>query len=350
MLDRLNFADSLGSDNHAGVHPKIMQALLDVNRGSAHAYGMDEVSELLRAEFERLFGSDVEAHLVFNGTAANVLCLSTLTRSFEAIICSDMAHLHVDECGAPEKFLGAKLLTLPTRDGKISPEQAETYLQRGGDQHYSQPRAVSLTQPTEMGVCYTLEELKAWRKFCDAHGLHLHIDGARLANAAVSLNASFADVVRGADAVSFGGTKNGLMGAEACLLFSKKSKEGFKFLRKQGMQLPSKTRFLAAQFYAYLHGDLWREIAEHSTRTARSLAERLQAFEELKLAAPVESNAVFVHVPKAWIKPLREQFFFYVWDNNTQLCRWMIGFDWTEQKTESLLKAIREVQKCSLAK
>ncbi|HMN67548.1 MAG TPA: beta-eliminating lyase-related protein, partial [Bdellovibrionales bacterium] len=311
-----------------------------------HAYGFDEVSDLAEQEFHRVFGPGVEAHFVFNGTAANVLCLTPLLKSHEAVICADTAHLNVDECGAPEKFLGTKLLTLPTPDGKIAPGQAQVFLERPGDQHYAQPRAVSLTLPTETGLCYSLEELRAWREFSLRENLMLHLDGARLANAAqvlgLSLKALTADL--GVDCVSFGGTKNGLMGAEACLLFSDRAKEGFKFHRKQAMQLPSKTRFLAAQFYAYLKDDLWRDIAAHVHAGALKLADRLKEFEEIRLAYAIQSNALFVHLPKDWIAPLKKHSFFYVWNPKTNLCRWMISFDWTDADSDRLIDAIEETR------
>jgi len=348
MFDDLRFSTSLGSDNHSGVHPRVMEALLAANRGHAHAYGMDELCELTAREFKRIFGPEAEAQYVFTGTAANVLSASGLVRSFEAVVCSEVAHLHLDECGAPEKFLGGKLWTIKSPDGRIQPEQIAEVLQRQGDQHFAQPRLVSLTQPTELGVCYSLEELHAWRKFTREKNLMLHLDGARLCNAAVNLGCTLREMTAeiGVDVVSFGGTKNGLMGAEAVILFSPKAKENFKFYRKQAMQLSSKTRFLAAQFHAYLHGDLWLEIAQHVTATAKDLSQRLEEFPEIRVEFPVQSNALFVRLPKPWTSPLREKFFFYVWDPEINLCRWMISFDWREETTERLISALREVKKC----
>jgi threonine aldolase len=348
MFDEFKFNLSLGSDNHSGVHPRVIEALLAANRGHAHAYGMDEVSELTVVEFKRVFGASVDPQYVFTGTAANVLSLAPLLKSFEATICSEIAHLNMDECAAPEKFLGGKLWTLPSLDGKITPAQCAMHLERRGDQHFAQPRAVSLTLPSEMGVCYSLAELREWRRFTREQNLMLHLDGARLANAAAYLDVSLKTLTSelGADVVSFGGTKNGLLGAETVLLFSDQAKAGFKFYRKQAMQLSSKTRFLAAHFYAYLKDDLWLEIARHTTAGARQLAEHLSEFPELRLAFPVQSNALFVHVPKPWLKPLREKFFFYIWDSDTQLCRWMISWDWNETRLEEFLSALREVKKC----
>ncbi len=348
MFDDLKFATSLGSDNHSGVHPKVMSALNAANRGHAHAYGMDELCKLTDLEFKRLFGPQVEAQYVFTGTAANVLSFAAGVRSFEAVICSSVAHLNVDECGAPEKFLGCKLLAVPTEDGRIRPDQLTDFLARQGDQHFSQARAVSLTQPTEFGVSYSLAELREWRKFTRDKNLMLHLDGARLANAAVTLGCSLKEMTAdtGVDAVSFGGTKNGLLGAEAVLLFTPQAKENFKFYRKQSMQLSSKTRFLAAQFYAYMHQDLWKETATYVTKTAAELAEQLKEFPEIRVPFPVQSNALFVQLPKAWINPVREKFFFYVWDADINLCRWMISFDWQKADSTRLIEAIREVKKC----
>ena len=348
MFDDLKFALSLGSDNHSGIHPKILESLAAANRGHAHAYGMDEVSRLTDLEFKRVFGANVEAHYVFTGTAANVLSLSPLMRGFESVICSATAHLHLDECGAPEKFLGGKLWTVPTQDGRITPAQCEEFLERRGDQHYSQPKVVSLTQPTELGTCYSLEELREWRRWSKEKNLMLHIDGARLANAAVHLKVDLKSLTSdiGVDCVSFGGTKNGLLGAEAVLLFTPQAKDSFKFYRKQAMQLPSKSRFMAAQFYAYLKNDLWREIATHVTDTARHLSEKIKEFPEIRQPLEVQSNGLFVCLPKAWVQPLREHFFFYIWDQQIGMCRWMISFDWTPKQTEDLLQAIREVKKC----
>ncbi len=347
-FEALEFRLSLGSDNHSGVHPKVMQAIIDANRGHAHAYGLDEVCRLAELEFTRVFGPDVMVQYVFTGTAANVLALSTGLKSYNGVITSEVSHLHLDECGAPEKFLGGKLWTLPSIDGRIRPEQSADVLDRMGDQHFSQPKIVSLTLPTELGVTYTLDELHAWRKFTRAKGLLLHLDGARLANAAATMGCSLKELTSGlgVDLVSLGGTKNGLMGAEAVLIFNPDLKADFKYLRKQAMQLSSKTRFLAAQFYAYLKDDLWRDIARHSTKAAADLAEQLKSVPELEVVHPVQSNALFVRLPKSWVKPLRERIFFYIWDHEQNICRWMLGFDWRAADTNTLLSHIHEVKKC----
>lgn len=338
---------SLGSDNHSGVHPLIFEALGNANHKHAHSYGMDSISEAAKLEWRRVLERDAEVFYVFNGTAANVLALQAFVPPYEAIVCSEHAHLQMDECGAPEKHTGCKLYTLASDDGKIQPRQIRPLLQRGGDQHFSSPRLVSLTLPTEFGVCYTLQELSEWRAFADTHRLFIHWDGARIVNAASHLRCSLAELVqRGRpDVISFGGTKNGLMGAEAVLIFDREKAKAFKYIRKQGLHLSSKTRFLAAQFQAFLKNDLWRSIADHVTSEASYLARQLQRFPEIKVAFPVESNALFVQLPKAWIEPLKQESFFYIWDSDLNMARWMISFDWRREQTEQWLGKIEDVRK-----
>jgi threonine aldolase len=345
MFETAKFSFGLGSDNHSAVHPKIFEAMAFANHGHAHSYGMDEISELARLEFARVLGRPVEPFYVFNGTAANVVSLRCLLQPFESVICSSQSHLHLDECGAFESAHGAKLWTISSQDGKFLPKDVSDVLSRRGDQHYSQPRAVSLTVPTELGVVYSPQELEEWRRFCDHENLYLHWDGARLANAAVHLGLSLKELIDigQPDAVSFGGTKNGLLGAECFLFFSEKFASNAKFYRKQSMQLPSKTRYLAAQFYAYLRDDLWQDIAQISVGGAKDLSERLKQFPEIKVIFPVESNALFVQLPESWLKPLREQFFFYIWDRQRRVVRWMISFDWSMEKCEALIKALKEL-------
>ncbi|MCB0386546.1 MAG: aminotransferase class V-fold PLP-dependent enzyme, partial [Bdellovibrionales bacterium] len=272
------FRTGFGSDNHSGVHPRLLEFLLELNRGHAHSYGGDEVSALAYEEFKRHFGDDIDVHYVFNGTAANVLCLGALMTSYEAVICSEQAHLQLDECAAPEKYLGCKLVPLPSKDGKITPAQVLETLKRRGDQHHAQPRVISITQPTELGTVYSLSEMKALAKVARDHDLFLHVDGARLVNAAVHLDVDLKTLTSGVgvDALSFGGTKNGLLGAEAVILFGSRRRADFKFLRKQAMQLPSKMRFISGQFLIYLREGLWREIAIHSTQIAKKLEATLK--------------------------------------------------------------------------
>lgn len=343
-LKELSFPKSLGSDNHSGIHPEVLSSLIAANHGHAHSYGMDLLSDLAQKEFDRVFERKTFVNYVFNGTAANVLSLASSLKSFEAIICSEQAHLNLDECGAPEALARTKLIPLPSDDGKIRPHQAGHLLHRQGDQHHVQIKMISLTQPTETGVIYSLDELKAWKNWADKHGFLLHCDGARLANACYSGKVSLKSYAEIFDLISFGGTKNGLLGAEAVVCFSKDLAKDLKFYRKQLLNLPSKTRFLAAQFYAYLKNDLYLKIAEHVCTQAKELEERLKPFEEIRLSFPVQSNAVFVELPKSWTKDLKSQFFFYIWEPSKNMARLMIGFDWTSEDTEQFVQHLHLIK------
>ncbi len=332
------------SDNSSGIHPQFLAAIADANTGHAQSYGMDPWTGRFDEIVRDLFGASTEAFLVFNGTAANVLGLSPLLKSFEGVICADSSHLAVDECGAPERWLGSKLFVSPARDGKLTAGIVKKHLVRLGDQHHSQPRVLSITQPTELGTVYTLEELRDLSDFARRNRLFFHMDGARLANAVSFLDCSFAATTleAGVDVLSLGGTKNGMLGAEAVLFFKPQLASGFKFIRKQGMQLASKHRFAAAQFTRYLENGLWRKIATHVHQLAKRLEAGLAEFPEIETVAPVESNAVFARVPKALINPLRERFFFYVWDEFDWTVRFMVTWDHTAEDIDAFLCAIRE--------
>lgn len=336
---------AFGSDNHCGVHPEILQAMIDVNHGHVGAYQTDPVSAACMHAWRAQFGAGVDVHYVFGGTAANILALQALTPSYASILCSDVAHIHVDECAAPEKHIGCKVQTLPSVHGKIRPESIVPHLIRNGDQHYAAPRVLSLTQPTEVGTVYTLEELRALCDTAHAHGLKVHMDGARLICAAASLNTTLRAMTRdvGVDVLSFGGTKNGLMMGEAVVFFEPQS-QALKYMRKQAMQLPSKTRFFAAQFDALLSDDLHRRIANHSNAKARELAQALQALDGVRILHPVESNVVFAELPKAWVKPLRQEIFFYVWHQKPTVARLMTSFDTTSSDIARLVDAMRTLE------
>lgn len=341
---------SLASDNHSGVHPQILASLTEINKDHTHSYEGDPLSLELKALIKKTFGEQFESFLVFNGTAANTLALNHYLKPWQAVICSDQAHLTMDECGAPEKIIGCKVITLPTVNGKINALDIKKYFIRRGDQHYSQVQAVTVTQPTELGTVYSLEELKAISDVCKELKLYLHIDGARLSNAARSLNTDFKTLCQYADAVSFGGTKNGLLFGELVLLNKNTSNKifEFKFERKQNMQLPSKSRFISGQFLRYFKQDLWQEIAGHSLNLAQKLEQDLKEL-GVKVAYPVESNAVFCFLPKSWIKSLREKVFFYIWDevetnDHCFLVRLMTSFDSTHHDIETLCSAIKELK------
>lgn len=346
MFESVGFKKDLGSDNHSGVHPKILAALSEANRKHAPSYGTDPISRLCESEFKRLLGPSARPFFVFNGTAANVLSIRALVQSYHSIICAETAHLNVDECAAPESLIGCKLLTLPTPDGKLTPEQVERCMIRAGDQHYAQPKLVSISQPTEVGTLYSIEELKALREATRRHGLYLHIDGARITNAAEALGVSLKQLTSdiGIDALSFGGTKNGLLFGEAVVFFAPEPAKDFKYIRKQNLQLPSKMRFLAAQFYAFFKDDLWRDIAAHSNQMAQALAERLTEFPEVEVMQEVQTNMIFVRIPKPWTKPLKKQAFFYVFDEHEWIMRWMTSFDTQEEDLQAFVDAIKELK------
>jgi threonine aldolase len=342
---------SLGSDNHSGVHPKILEALLQANMGHSPSYGTDPWTDKLRGLCKSLFGPSTEAFIVFNGTAANVLCLHGLVESHQAVIVSDVAHVQMDECGAPEKYIGCKLLPLPSNHGKITADQIRDALIRRGDQHYSQVAAVSLTQPTEYGTLYSLKELQDIVQVAKAEGLKVHIDGARFIYAPPGLQCEFLDLTEelGVDAVSFGGTKNGLLFGELCLIFDREVAQSFKYRRKQAMQLPSKHRFVASQFLALLSGSLWRDIATEGHKKALYLREKLSALgPAVTITQPTEANAVFARFPKAWIGPLRDHMFFYVWDEKTFEVRLMVSFDTTYQQIDSFIEKARVLNAAQL--
>jgi len=334
---------SFGSDNHAGAHPDVLSALVAANAGDATAYGDDPHTERAAGRLREAFGA-AGAFLVFGGTAANVLGLSLMLRPFEAVICLQTAHLSEDECGATERALGSKLLTVPAPDGKLTPGLIATRLAGRGNSHKPQPRAVEIAQATEVGTCYTLAELRAIREFCDAHDLLLYIDGARLANAAAYLGCSLADLAVHADVLSFGGTKNGAVGAEAVIVMNAALVPAMEFQRMQLMQLASKMRFLSAQFNALLDGDLWRRNAATANSMARRLADGVSDVPDLTLAYPVEVNAVFAALDRAQVAELQRDWTFHVWDEpGGERCvvRWMTAFDTTESDVDAFVSAIR---------
>src|SRR5271165_7216028 len=268
---------SFASDNNAGVHPEVLEAIRRANEGHVVGYGDDPYTESAVRKFREHFGADVAIFLVFNGTAANVLSLQALTRSFHAVLCPELSHIYTDECGAPEKFTGCKLVPLAAPDGKLTVEAVAHAYHGIGNQHHVQPRVISITQATEMGTVYTPREIRDLARFAHERNMFLHMDGARIANAAVSLGMTLREATRdlGVDVLSFGGTKNGAMGAEAVVFFNKKLGHDFLYLRKQGMQLASKMRFISAQLEALLSNDLWRQNAEHANRMAELLKQEV---------------------------------------------------------------------------
>jgi threonine aldolase len=338
---------SFASDNNAGVHPTVMEAIVAANDGHVIAYGDDPHTARAVELFRSHLGRDAEVYFVFGGTGANVLGLKAGTESHHAIICAQTAHINVDECGAPEKFTGCKLLPVASPDGKIKVEQIKPLLHEVGFEHHVQPRVVSISQATEMGTVYTHRELKSLSKFAHDHNMLLHVDGARIANAAASLNVKLKKITKdaGVDVLSFGGAKNGMMYGEAVVFFDQSLAKNFKYTRKQGTHLPSKMRFISAQFEALLSNDLWRQNAQHANGMAQLLARELVKIPQIKLTQKVEANGVFAIVPKRYVPLLQKKYFFYVWNEETSEVRFMASFDTTEEDIADFVALVRKTVK-----
>jgi threonine aldolase len=340
-------ARSFASDNNAGVHPDIIRAISEVNRGHAVGYGDDPVTGNMVANFRRHFGGDCEIFPVFNGTAANCLSLKALTNSFQAVICAESAHIYTDECGAPERFTGCKLIPLATRNGKLTVESVRSAFHGIGDQHHVQPHVVSITQATEVGTVYKADEVRKLAAYVHENGMFLHMDGARIANAAASLGLGLRESTRdlGVDVLSFGATKNGALGAEAAVFFKPELAQDFLYSRKQGMQLASKMRFISAQLDALLTNDLWLRNARHSNRMAKLLERELRKISPVKIVYPVEANGVFAKIPRSAIRKIQKRYFFYVWNEEQSIVRWMCSFDTTEQDVTDFCRFVAQTVK-----
>ncbi len=334
---------SFGSDNHAGTHDSVLRMLALANEGDAVAYGDDPWTQQAASALRDAFGARGGVYFVFTGTAANVLGLSLMLRPYEGVICAESAHLNTDECGAAERILGNKLLTVPAPGGKLTPELVATRLTGRADEHRVQPAAVAITQATELGTCYSLPELQALAAFCREEGLLLYLDGARLANAAAFLGCTLADIAANVDVLSFGGTKNGALGAEAVVVMNEKLVPAVPYHRKQQMQLASKMRYLAAQFLALLEDDLWLRSARHANAMARRLADGVGQIPGVTLSQPVESNAVFAALDAGWVAELQREWHFHVWDEGESVVRWMAAFDTTAEDVDTFIASIRAV-------
>ena len=347
-MSRKNFA----SDNYSGIDPDVLKAINDANKGHEKAYGGDTYTQKAIDIFKKHFGENVDVYFMLTGTAANVLGLSALLKPYQGIICAETAHINVDEAGAPEKYTGSKLLTVPTKDGKLTVESIKNHLSALGDQHKIQPKVISITQVTELGTLYTIDEIKKITEFAHANDLYVHMDGARLNNAAASLNTSFAALTKeaGIDLLSFGGTKDGMMLGEAVIFFNKELSKDFKYIRKQGMQLASKMRFIAAQFIALLSNDLWLKNAQHANNMARLLAEEIKKIPEIKISRETQANAVFAYIDPKLIPLLQEKYFFYVWDEITSEVRWMTSFDTTKEDILDFVIFIKKIINISLCR
>ena len=349
LTQSLSTRRGFASDNTATVHPRVLEAIAAANTGHCSSYGHDAYTKAVEERFEELLGEGTRTFFVFNGSAANVVCMRAACRQWEGVICTQSAHLNTDECGAPERIAGVKLLLVETQDGKLTPEALGGLGGREIDEHSVHPRVLSITQSTELGTVYTLEEMRELADLAHQRGLLLHVDGARIANAAASLDVSLADVTTsaGVDLLSFGGTKNGMLVGEAVVVLPGAATTviGLEYLRKQTLQLASKMRFLAAQFDALLTDELWRENAGNANAMATRLADAIAFAPGLEITRLVEANAVFATLPAAARDELQRRFHFYTWDEGKGEVRLMCSWDTTAEDVDEFAAAI--VDECT---
>ncbi|MFO7659791.1 MAG: low specificity L-threonine aldolase [Candidatus Cloacimonadaceae bacterium] len=337
---------SFGSDNHSGAHPLIMQAVEHVNTGYWHGYGEEEYTEKVQNKVASLFGKDAKCLFLMTGTGANVLALQSLIKSYEAVFCAETAHINMHEAGAVQKFTQARLIVISTPDGKLTPEMIAPHISLMADQHMSQPRIISISQSTEYGTVYSLAEIKTLSDFAHAQNLFLHMDGARLANAAVSLNCSLQQMTTdsGVDVVSLGATKNGCLFGEALIfIHHDQAAHDAVYYRKQSTQLISKMRYVTAQMEAYIENDLWKQNAVHANQMAQLMAEKLKALPQVTLTQPVPANAVFAILPAAIIPPLQAKYHFYLWNEHRYEVRLMCSWDTTPDMIEAFIEDIKSL-------
>jgi threonine aldolase len=333
------------SDNASGVHPEIMQAIARANVGHALAYGADPYTESAIASFRAELGSEIEVLFTFGGTGANVAALGSVVRPFESVLCAECAHLWLDEGAAPERFLGAKLVPVEAPQSKLTVASLQARLSRTKGVHHAQPRVASISQPTELGIVYRPEEIREISDFLHSKGMLLHMDGARISNAAAFLECELREITAdvGVDLLSFGGTKNGLLGGEAIVFFDRALFAYAPFVHKQSMQLASKMRFIAVQLEALLTGELWRRNASHANSMARRLAKAVASLSDVEIVAPVETNAVFARIPGELVSVVQDQAFFHLWDERNNTVRWMTSFDTTERDVDTLAAGVRGI-------
>jgi threonine aldolase len=334
---------SFGSDNHSGVHPRVMEAIVRANEGHVHAYGNDPWTREALAHLHAIFGEDIDVAFTFNGTGANVVTLATICRPWESVICAETAHINVDECAAPERVAGVKLVPVATPDGKLTPDLVRPHLTGFGFEHHAQPRVISVSQASEYGTVYTIAELRELGDLAHTHGLLLHVDGARFANACASLGCTAGEMLAGGgvDALSFGGTKNGMLFGEAVLLLHGAPADTLAFVRKQCGQLASKMRFVAAQFTAMLEDGLWLETAAHANAMAARIAQGLREI-GVEVTQPVDANEVFAVLPADVVPPLADRFNFYTWDDIRSEVRLVASWDTQPEDVDELLAAVGE--------
>ena len=330
------------SDNISGVHPQILKAINEANMGHVDAYGVDQYTISALKKLKEAFGNDTEAFFVFNGTGANVLALASIVSSLNSIICSNLAHLNLDECAAPENFIGCKLIPVQNEAGKLTVKNIKPYIYGFGDPHHAQPKVISITQSTELGTVYSDHEVKAIADLAHDNQMFIHMDGARLSNAAVSLGKSLKEISfdLGVDILTFGGTKNGLMFGEVVIFSNQDLAKNFHYLRKQGMQLSSKMRFISAQYNALFEHNLWYQSARHANKMAKLLESKVSLLDGINVTRKVQANAVFVTLPGEIISLLQKEYPFYIWDESINEVRWMCSFDTTEEDISSFVNSL----------
>ncbi len=336
---------SFASDNNAPIAPEMLQAIVDANNGDAVGYGHDALTARAIERFRAHFGGDTGVYFMFNGTGANVAALSCLIKPWEAVLAPSTAHLQTDECGAFERFTGSKVIPIPTPDGKLRPADLEPSLHVGHDEHFPQPRVVTVSQTTEYGNLYEPDELRELCRFAHERGLLVHVDGARIANAAAALRTTPRAITKdlGVDVLTFGGTKNGLMLGEAVCFFKPElGAEAMPFARKQAMQLASKMRYVAAQFEALLTHDRWLTYASHANEMAQRLLAGVRDISGIEVTRPVRANAIFAKMERSAIARAQERFFFYTFDESLPEVRWMTHWATTEADIDAFVVALRE--------
>ena len=333
------------SDNNTGIHPEILKAIENANQGHMIAYGDDIYTERGIRKFYEYFSEEIDVYFVFIGTAANVLSIDAVTKPYHSVICAETSHIHEDECGAPERFTGCKVLALSTDDGKLRIQDIDKEMYGIGFEHHSQPRVLSITQTSELGTVYRPEEIKKLAEYAHQNNMLVHMDGARISNAAAFLGKDFREFTldAGVDILSFGGTKNGLMYGEAVIFFDRAHSNDFKYLRKQGMQLASKMRFIGVQFERFLTDNLWLKLASHSNRMAKILEEEIRSIPEVAITQQVESNMIFAIIPEEITKPLQDEYFFYVRNEKRNEVRWMCAWDTTEDDIRGFVNKLKQL-------
>ena len=340
---------SFGSDNHSGIHPNILEAINQANSNHAIAYGDDTWTEKAIQEIKSIFGKQAEPYFVFNGTGANVIALQSCLRPFESVIVPLSAHVFVDECGSPEFMTRSALKPVKTANGKLTIEHIKPFLSNTGDQHHSQPKVVYLSQCTELGTVYTWEEIKTLADFLHQHNIFLHMDGARIANAAVSLGKDLKSFTAdcGVDILSFGGTKNGMLMGEAVISFREELSENLKYIRKQSAQLYSKMRYASCQFSAYFQDDLWKQNAKHANEMAQKLRKGILSIADFEFTQPTDANILLLKMPKHIIEELLKSHFFYIWNEQENEIRLVTSWDTTEEDISIFLNNLEKACKIS---